>query len=306
MPNEQVVESNSVEIAEQKKKKEITPKKRKKTKKKSGYKRKAEVRKETSLAVALSNEESNALNEAINNMMTISETDEAEEQQKKRDLKERMDAFQRSRIANNAIKPPSGVISRRLTWGHVEDFLAASGLGYRDLFEIMCSEDGQRAKLSWPKQIEADMCELLDSWDEQKRSKALNIVVGALSEPMKEIYKKSDESAAKLFRAEAIRGREPFSSLKKIKDDQQLRTAKDNYCSDRYWKKISFSKFPKVTKAFDVSFHWLADIDKNHTVLAKNESTEMVMDAFCLITDDIKKIIYSGACLYATEHKRKE
>ena len=197
-------------------------------------------------------------------------------------------------------------IPKRLTFDRLEEFMDCAKLGYKDLFEICCGEDGERARLSWPKPIETEMCKLLDAAGEDRKQAIKALILDALPAPIRDVLVLNAQSAEKLFELASLRERLFDEANILIRGDVQLRSARDNWVSsgaqrERIWKTLAFSKYADVTKAFDVSYHWLCGLGSDVTVLAKTGSTEEIMDAFCMLPDDQKEIIYAGAKLAEKE-----
>lgn len=254
-----------------------------------------ELRMQTEGRTRITKVDEDRLQKEISAMITVQDSDPSAVIQKKKRRAEKIDEFQRKYAkvtqVKGAYKGP-----KRLTYDNLEEYLNVAGFTYRDLLEITNGEDGERAKLAWKTKVEKNMCSVCDSMTEEQRKKVLEIVSEALPDPLYELFCSKESSGIKLFAYAEKRMTANYEIWHKIKDDKILSTAfvyrthAGRSCAD-----LPFSKFSDVVDLFGISYHWLLGLDEKTCVLAKHGTTEMIMDAFCLLPDRWKEIIYAGA-----------
>ncbi len=57
---------------------------------------------------------------------------------------------------------------------------------------------------------------------------------------------------------------------------------------------IELNILPYVAKVLDIPIHWLLNLDESTTVLAPDGNMETIMDLFCFLPDDRKRMVYRG------------
>ncbi len=228
---------------------------------------------------------------AFMDMVAIGENDSEEEKSEKRHRLETYQAF-----AELVLRGTS--LIRRLSYDVMPQFLMATGLTYRDILEIANGENGQRAQLSWSSEIEEAMCAVCDSLPAEIREKIHDMIIEIMPGPLMDVLFSDDTEDMRIFDMAEIREKSASEAWSKIKDDPMLK----NMCvyrhiPDRSINFLPFSKYSKVVQDLDVSYHWILNLDETVCILAKNGDTEMIMDAFCVLPDHWKKVVYSGAKL---------
>ena len=249
--------------------------------------------------IALTKDDEQRIYAAVEKMNQIQDSDSKNVKAAKTQKAEAIRLYQKkySRAKSSKSAPD---IPKRLSYERLEEFMGCAGLSYRDLFEICGGEDGNRVKLTWAKPSEEEMCKLLDACSENEKAAVKDLIMDALPVSIKAALTQAGQSAERLFVLAGLRERVFDESNRLIQGDVQMRSARDNWVSSgaqrkRIWKTIGFSKYAKITKDFDVSYHWLSNLGPDKTILAKTGSTEEIMDAFCLLPDDIKAMILAGA-----------
>ena len=124
------------------------------------------------------------------------------------------------------------------------------------------------------------------------------MIIEIMPGPLMDVLFSDDTEDMRIFDMAEIREKSAGEAWSKIKDDPMLK----NMCvyrhiPDRSINFLPFSKYSKVVQDLDVSYHWILNLDETVCILAKNGDTEMIMDAFCVLPDHWKKVVYSGAKL---------
>ena len=179
--------------------------------------------------------------------------------------------------------------ARRLTYETLPEVLDIVGMSYRDFFEIITTEEGQkRGVLSWPTEIEAKMCDVCDKLTEEERLCVYRCIVDDITP--KAVLTMCPDDAAPITRA--------FTPFRIFSDAQKdfsqkakelgvataysmyTRTPKQSNDKERA---LAMHDMPKVSVGLNVSLHYILNPEKGRCVLAEHYTTELIMDYFCFL-----------------------
>lgn len=192
-------------------------------------------------------------------------------------------------------KNPSKIYTRRLRWSDLPELLNISGLTYKDIIEAVCEKSGAEVKtIAWSTDAQARMCAVCDRFlTKRDRAIMIDFVKSVTSNAFRESVEADDAPAVKLFTytswKEARRGdtKEQIRAIGMEKKYlQRFGTGKQSL--------ITFSQTHMLADMFGVSIHWMLGLGEDDCVLAQNGSTEIIMDYFCLLPEEMQEAIVAG------------
>ena len=200
-------------------------------------------------------------------------------------------------ILEAEIKDKNHYRPNRIAFKSIPAILEITGMTYKDLLEITNAEtDGNRADIHWPKPVEEKMCALCDSLDEAAREQIYEIVLDLLPEPLREILFMEALNTEKVVDSVQLRSYDPRHLTSVMNVSTSIRDTLQRKNQSLY--RIKFFMMKYLAENLDVSYHWMLGLDSHDCVLAKHGTTEMIMDAFCLLPDSYKAAVAGGVEIY--------
>ena len=212
------------------------------------------------------------------------------EKQEVKDFKLKLATFRTTRCKN-----PSKIYTRRLRWSDLPELLSISGLTYKDIIDAVCEKSGSEiTKLTWATDVQSRMCAICDRFlTKRDRLAMIDFVKSVTSNAFRETVEADNAPAVKLFK---------YTSWKEARRGDTKEQIKTIGLEKKYLQRfgngtqslISFSQVPMLAAMFGVSIHWMLGLGEDDVVLAQNGATEIVMDYFCLLPNDMQSAIVAG------------
>lgn len=240
------------------------------------------------------------LMEYVRSQARISTEDPEEVIEQKQKLQERLTAFE----AGFSVKTTKKF--KNLTYRVLPAFMEVAGLSYRDVLEITNDTKGGRTEIKWADHIEEQMSNACDDLPtDAAREQVRRLVVAMLPENLRELLYQKAPSAVRAVRAGKCRRISIKDIRQQIKTDytQMNRYTYAEVKDDTYHSTIPLHTYNQTISLYDVSPHWLLGLDENTCVLAKSGSTELIMDAFCLLPMEWKEVVLTATRLMARNLK---
>lgn len=196
----------------------------------------------------------------------------------------------------------TSMIERRLTLGELPGLLKATNYTYKDLFEIVTAEKAPgRSPIEWYSEDAKRFAQICDARSEKERQFILKTVTSLVPKPLREMNAEEDQPLSRAVRvmlARQVNMGDSFAEIKKSKDDPnlfyRLYKRNDNSPKNRNYKFGSLSEFYDFAKIGQLSLHYVMGMDETQLILAKNGTTELIMDAFCLLPTRLQHAIADG------------
>lgn len=197
---------------------------------------------------------------------------------------------------------------RRLTLEDIPDLMAAAECSDRDIFEIVMGENGKRAALDWYSEDARNMAEKCDELTEEQRKIVLSKISSLVPNPLIEMNKTEDQPMIRIYRIAKARATQRTEPTKLIKEEQyaqwvlvRLYKSKSSQTDNpaNQHKLGSLSDYYKLSLLYSLSPHYVMGYDSSRCILAKNGTTELIMDAFCLLPQEMQKTLVRSVAAVA-------
>ena len=183
---------------------------------------------------------------------------------------------------------------QRVTYESLDEILRILHVSYREFLEA-CNKYPDNAKVDWSTPTRAGMAKLLDLMDDKQKEPYYAMFRAMLP--------KAVQSALNEAESMEIYGLRIVTLLEAFCND-------DSYCINLFseigirerWRQkkrgaLAYTTCPHeylpiISSRTGVSLHWM--LGCNCPVLAQSESTERVMDLFCLLTEEQQEEIFNG------------
>ncbi len=183
---------------------------------------------------------------------------------------------------------------RRLCFEDITTLLGVTGITYRALLTQLARDpDGNPVELSWANKTEEKMCAYCDLVTPEQREMIYALVRGMLAPTFVTAEMEQLPPIARLARANALRAHSIGAQRSQMRE-LGTENIYIRRCMPYSFTALKLHLVPYMAKACDVSPHWLLGLGETATVLADTVETERIMDIFCLLPAERKKVILSA------------
>ena len=197
----------------------------------------------------------------------------------------------RSKRSENPLK----IYTRKLSWPMLRDLMSVFDLTFKDILEAVCGTESDKPfRLTWATREQERMCRLCDGYlSKSGRERLLTFIIGITSPAFRDTVKLKEAPVRKLFRFKTWNESRRGDSRDMMKELGMEREFLERF-SLHSQSVLTFEQIVDLARIFKVSIHWMLCLDQDEVVLAKNGSTELIMDYFCLLPEEIQCCILKG------------
>lgn len=211
----------------------------------------------------------------------------------RKDKERRQEALEQFRIKITPVYrgSPRAKGPLRLCYEHIPQLLEISGLTYLDIFKAIAKDpNGNPYTPRWATDDETQMCSYCDLLSTEQRIMAKELIRALLPDTFESLDEQHFSPVQKIAKANYMRtycSNETARQAVELGVVKQYRRRNIPYS----YNAIEFSLLPFMAENFDISLHWLLDLDEKHCVFAANGETESLMTLFCFLPDERKILV---------------
>lgn len=239
--------------------------------------------------------------ELVNTRLRINAGDSAAVRKQKEKKKELFDAFL-LKITPHRYDKPRAEGPRRLCYEHIDEIVEITGISYLEILKAVSKDpSGNPVEPRWASETEAAMCSCCDLMADEQKEAVLALIQRIIATVYlsKEINEEPS-SIQRLCKTASIRN----YSLKVMTKQTIDLGVHELYLSRNLpynHNVIELNLISYMAYSFDVSPHWLLNLDESKTILASSGKTEKIMDVFCFLPNERKEMILKAAEAVITE-----
>lgn len=242
----------------------------------------------------ITKEDEKLIYELIEKKLTINNGDTMPIRKEKEARREAFNRF-KDRITPIVKGKPRKEGPRRLCYEYMEEIVKTTGVSYFDILSILSKDpEGNKIAPQWATKSEADMCSYCSIMTAEQQKAVLDLVKRVLASVFTSEDINGDTPMMRLYKASSLRTyciKEMGRKMKELEINDIFMRRYMPYSYNAL--ELNLVIFMSIT--FDVSPHWLLNLDESMTVLAPTGKIETIMDLFCFLPDERKEIVLAAA-----------
>ena len=238
----------------------------------------------------ISKKDTQQIYDLIDSKLSAAPGDNAQTRKEKERMRKEVWVFRQNLTPIQNDKPgPNG--PRRLCYEDLPELLRISGLSYLDLLKYVSRDpDGEYVEPRWATDTEAVMCSYCDILSPDRQEKVHEMICRILAPGFQSDEFESMPPILRLTKANYLRNNY-IGEMKKQSEDLGVKNIYMRRLNPSSYNTVELNLISYFAVSFDVSLHWLLGLDESQTVLAASGKTEEIMDLFCFLPEDRKKML---------------
>lgn len=175
---------------------------------------------------------------------------------------------------------------RRICYDNLDEVLNIGHISWSEYLQyVSVDPDMKPFEPQWALEEEKQLCRALDETSEDMRKKLLNLIMQFAPKASLELYYADSSPIRRLVAMVRTRDDAQKKASSKMMEKNMLK-AYDRLNQPSSESAIPISQMAYYAYNCDVSLHWLLNIKSCKCLLTPNETTETIMDVFCLLGDE--------------------